>query len=139
MKRLTTALVLGTALLGGAAACGSEGTPAPTTTEEAVPEGTLILESTDWVKNDSLATDVTEFEVIEGETYRIESMFGTETLEILEVTDEEVTVRVSGAYFAGDGMEDGPEFTLSNGETVGFSTASADAGVDYDLTYEIEE
>ncbi|MGO1666995.1 hypothetical protein, partial [Flaviflexus sp.] len=91
MKRLTTAFVLGTALLGGAAACGSEETPTPTTTEEAVPQGTLILESTDWVKNDSRATEVTEFEVIEGETYRIESMFGTETLEILEVTDEEVT------------------------------------------------
>ena len=119
-----------------------EGIPAPTTTSPKKPSlKALFIALSDrlGVKNDSLATDVTEFEMIEGETYRIESMFGNETLEDPGGHGRRGHGPCSGRTLLAMGWKNRPEFTLSNGETVGFSTASADAGVDYDLTLRIEE
>ena len=131
--------MLAAAVLFGAVGCESdapvEPTSAATTEEAANAQGVLILEAMDWVKDSSQTPVFTDFPVVEDEKYRIESMFGIKVMEIVEVTDTEVTVRVEGDYFTPDGIKTDPTFILEDGESVGFDTASADAGTSFQLKY----
>lgn len=133
------------ALALGAAACGSDsaieeghGSQTPQTPDgtSAHAEGTLIVETVDWVKAARMPAEITEYEPVVDDQYPITSTFDQEYLEIQEMTDAEITVLVHGSYLTADGIQSQPVFTLSDGQSVTFETASEDAGTIYTLTYE---
>lgn len=119
----------------GLAACGDGGSGA----EGLAAEGTIIVTAESWVKNDTTSTETKELPAIEGESYAIKGMTTTQVLEVTDVSDDSVTFTVEGAYFTSDGTSDNPEFTLEQGESVAFNTASADAGIRYEIIYEVGE
>ena len=127
------------ALALGTAACGSNELrdPGPQTLTEEAGEarGVLILESVGWIKGWSDAPVLTEFVVMEDEESRVDTTFADGLIDVVEVADGEVTVRVQGTYFTPEGMEIDPIFTLAHGQSVSFSTADADAGTNYELKY----
>ncbi|MEZ7898177.1 MAG: hypothetical protein QMB98_05125 [Flaviflexus sp.] len=136
-QRLMTVVGL-VGIAAGLAACGDDDSgPENTGTEESVAEDTIIVVATNHAKGQAVGTETMELPAVEGESYEIKGMSEpTTTLEVTSIGDGSVTIAVEGAYFLGEGLSENPEFTLEYFDSITFETASEDAGVRYDITYQ---
>ena len=135
MVQKMTVMVSLVGMTAGLAACGDGGSGP----ESSAAEGTIIVTAETWAKNDTTGSETKELPAIKGESYAIKGMTTTQVLEVTDVSDDSVTFTLEGAYFTSDGMSDNPEFTLEEGESVAFNTASADAGIRYEINLEVVE
>lgn len=120
--------------VGGLAACGDNDENSTPSQESA---GEITMTSTPWVKGTRMQSTPHTFEAVEGETFTFPDMGSTDSVGTIDsVSAESVTVSIDGTMRTTKGIETDPTFTIEDGSTITFETASEDAGIIYEITFE---